>query len=71
MTWRKLVILAILGAGCASSSTDPPSTKPVYEVANLDERAFMLLMVDRKLYEPFVVARMRDEDLGLRAELAV
>jgi HEAT repeat protein len=71
MTWRKLMILVVLGTGCASSSTTPGSTKPSYEVENLDERAFMLLMVDRKLFEPFVVARMRDEDLGLKGELAI
>ena len=63
--------MAVLGAACTSSSSDPPKTKPVYEVDNLDERAFMLLMADRKLFEPFVVARMRDEDLGLKTDLAI
>jgi cyclophilin family peptidyl-prolyl cis-trans isomerase len=71
MTWRKWLFLAVLGAACTSSSSDPPKTKPVYEVDNLDERAFLLLMADRKLFEPFVVARMRDEDLGLKTELAI
>jgi cyclophilin family peptidyl-prolyl cis-trans isomerase len=71
MAWRKLMILAALGAACASPSTDPPRTKPVYEVENLDERALMLLMVDRKLFEPFIVTRLQNEDLGLSTELAI
>ncbi|MGB6639499.1 MAG: hypothetical protein WBG67_01875, partial [Thermoanaerobaculia bacterium] len=71
MSWRKLMILAVLGAACASSSSDPPRSKLVYEVENLDERALMLLMVDRKLFEPFIVTRLQEENLGLSTELAI
>lgn len=69
---RPLVYLAAaLGltlAGCASTESPTPElpTLPVVEAENLDERALLLMLADRKSFEPLAVRQALGGDAGLR-----
>ncbi len=75
--WRRHVAVAALGALACTSSQTPPSpvarSMPVLEVEGLEDRALLLLLSDRKSYEPLAVARALDggEELRRQAALAL
>ena len=56
-------------AGCASSGNAPDL--PTVEVPNLDERALLLLLIDRQEAEPFAIQRSLQGGPELREALAV
>lgn len=61
--------LLLATAGCASSARTPDL--PASEVPNLDERALLLLLVDRQEYESFAVQRAIAGGPELREALAL
>jgi cyclophilin family peptidyl-prolyl cis-trans isomerase len=66
-----LALLLLLTA-CAPAA--PPRTSaapPGGEVKNLEERALLLLLVDRQSYDEFIVQQALKGDASLREELAV
>jgi cyclophilin family peptidyl-prolyl cis-trans isomerase/HEAT repeat protein len=69
--FRKRLLAACLlaAAGCATSSTAPDL--PDLAVPNLDERALLLLLVDRQEAESFAVQRSLQGGPELREALAV
>lgn len=59
-------------AGCATTSgTAPAAGTPVITVANLEERALLLLLADRRTYEPVAVGVAADGDADLRRQAAL
>ncbi len=70
----RLILTAVLtlwAAGCASTSPPGPAPAPVIEVADLDERALLLLLADRKSYEPLAVSQALDRGEELRRQAAL
>jgi cyclophilin family peptidyl-prolyl cis-trans isomerase/HEAT repeat protein len=65
---RGLAALLLLGA-CAAPRTAPDL--PAVEVSNLEERALLLLLVDRQTYDDFTVQQALKGDAPLREELAM
>jgi cyclophilin family peptidyl-prolyl cis-trans isomerase/HEAT repeat protein len=65
-----LVGLAVVGC-TAQPQPVPPVDLPVIEVPQLDERALLVLMADRKLYDAFTVDRVRRLGPEPRTELAL
>jgi cyclophilin family peptidyl-prolyl cis-trans isomerase/HEAT repeat protein len=61
----------ILLCACASSRSKTPADLPVLEVPNLEERALLLLLVDRQSYDDFAVQQTLKGDASLREDLAV
>ncbi|HEY0556431.1 MAG TPA: peptidylprolyl isomerase [Thermoanaerobaculia bacterium] len=66
--------LAVLLAGLAACAPAPrpvtAATQPAGEVKNLEERALLLLLVDRQSYDEFIVQQALKGDAALREELA-
>jgi cyclophilin family peptidyl-prolyl cis-trans isomerase len=65
---KRLAALLLL-AGCASAGTAPDL--PQVEVPSLEERALLLLLVDRQIVDDFIVQQALKGDASLREELAV
>jgi cyclophilin family peptidyl-prolyl cis-trans isomerase/HEAT repeat protein len=65
---RGLAAVLLLCA-CASSRTAPDL--PVLEIPHLEERALLLLLVDRQVYDDFTVQQALKGDAALREDLAV
>lgn len=63
--------LAALLLICACSPAPRPRTAPDLQVPNLEERALLLLLVDRQTYDEFIVHQSLKGDAALREELAV
>lgn len=61
----------ILLCACASQRAKTPADLPVLEVPNLEERALLLLLVDRQSYDTFAVQQALKGDAALREELAM
>lgn len=70
---RRLLAAVLAAIGCATQPTEPVATPdlPVMQVPALEERATLLLLADRKLYDPFTIDRLSQGDASLRAELAL
>jgi cyclophilin family peptidyl-prolyl cis-trans isomerase/HEAT repeat protein len=73
------VLLALAGIGCSATRPDPPVTGATAAasvtggaaaVPNLEERALLMLLVDRQIFEPYTVEQSLAGDASLRAELA-
>jgi cyclophilin family peptidyl-prolyl cis-trans isomerase/HEAT repeat protein len=66
-----LVPLALAGCLSAGLGSGEPADLPLVAVPHLEERALLLLMVDRQRYEPVVVAQAMRGDEALREAAAV
>lgn len=66
-----LLPLALAGCLSARPGGEPLADLPVVAVPHLEERALLLLMVDRQRYEPVVVAQAMRGDEALREAAAV
>ena len=67
-----LIPLILLVTACASSPRARTAPElPSVQVPNLEERALLLLLVDRQAYDEFVVHQALRGDASLREELAV
>jgi cyclophilin family peptidyl-prolyl cis-trans isomerase/HEAT repeat protein len=64
-----LAALLLSLAACASTRTAPDL--PAVEVPNLEERALLLLLVDRQTYDAFTVQQALKGDAALREDLAM
>src|ERR1700709_926380 len=66
--------LAVLLSGLPPGASAPPprtaAAQPAGEVKNLEERALLLLLVDRQSYDEFIVQQALKGDAALREELA-
>ncbi len=62
-------LAALLLGACAAPRTAPDL--PAVEVPNLEERALLLLLVDRQTYDDFTVQQALKGDAPLREELAM
>jgi cyclophilin family peptidyl-prolyl cis-trans isomerase/HEAT repeat protein len=69
MRQTALCLLCLLAAGCATSVNAPDL--PTLEIPNLDERALLLLLVDRQETESFAIQRSLQGGPELREALAV
>src|SRR4051812_2986240 len=66
--------LALLLLTCACAPASRPKTAPnlpSVQVKNLEERALLLLLVDRQTFDEFIVQQALKGDASLREELAV
>ncbi|MEE8525399.1 MAG: peptidylprolyl isomerase [Thermoanaerobaculia bacterium] len=64
---------ALLVVSLACTSAPAPRTSPAMptvEIADLEERALMLLLSDRKIYEPLSINKALDGDASLRRQVA-
>src|SRR3954462_8283980 len=68
---RILLGFAILLLLCACAPAPRPRTAPDLQVPNLEERALLLLLVDRQTYDEFVVHQALRGDASLREDLAI
>ena len=68
-----LLTAGVAAVACSGSSLPRTATSdtPVLDVPFVEERALLLLMADRKLYEPLAVQRALAGDDALRAETAI
>ena len=67
-----LISLILLVTACASGPRARTAPElPSVEVPNLEERALLLLLVDRQAYDDFVVQQALRGDASLREDLAV
>ncbi|MCB1056580.1 MAG: HEAT repeat domain-containing protein, partial [Acidobacteria bacterium] len=67
-------LLAVAGCAPGGGVALPkplPSARALYDVPDLELRALLLLLADRRLFEPLTVERAFDGDEELRYELAV
>ena len=69
MRQTALCLLCFLAAGCATSAKAPDL--PTLEIPDLDERALLLLLIDRQEVESFAVQRSLQGGPELREALAV
>lgn len=65
-----LLALLLLQGACAARPSAPPADSLAARFPHLEERALLLLLVDRKLYEPFVVDTALEGGVALRIALA-
>src|SRR6185503_145063 len=72
-----VALLALaLAAGCATTRTPPspplpaPERPPTPGPPHLEERALLLLLVDRQIFEPYTVEQCLIGDAALRETLA-
>lgn len=76
-----LLPVILLGLACATTGTAPAPTPspptdrgtadlPVMEIPHLSQRALLLMLVDRQMYEPAAVERILAEGPELRERLA-
>lgn len=74
---RLLTLLLVLSlAACATSVPSPrptrgPASLPAIEVEDLEERALLLLLADRKTYEPIALGSSFEGDESLRRQAAL
>jgi cyclophilin family peptidyl-prolyl cis-trans isomerase/HEAT repeat protein len=70
---RPAALLAALLAGGCATAPGPSAAPgmPVAEVPALEERALLLLLVDRQTYEPVTIHRALDGDAELRRRAAM
>ncbi|HUO86200.1 MAG TPA: peptidylprolyl isomerase [Thermoanaerobaculia bacterium] len=74
LPWTRIVLaIAVLAAGCLPVGSRPgsPADLPVVDLPDLEERALLLLMVDRQRAEPVVVSRAMTGTPSLREAAAV
>jgi len=71
MPTKGLAALLLLLCACTSSRPRTAADLPSGEVPNLEERALLLLLVDRQMYDDFTVQQTLKGDDSLREELAV
>ena len=66
-------LLALTLAACATAPTPPAvsGSLPAVAVGDLEERALMLLLADRKTYEPVSINKSLDGDADLRRQVAL
>ncbi len=64
-------VLAILLAGCATTAPSGPVPVPELMVEDLDERALLLLLADRKSYEPLAFSKALGGGEELRRQAAL
>ena len=66
-------LLSLTLAACATAPAPraPASSLPVLEVGDLEERALLLLLADRKTYEPISLNKALDGDADLRRQAAL
>lgn len=66
-------LAALLAAACAGGPAPPAQAPdlPVMDVSDLSERALLLMLADRRLFEPVTVERASSGGPELRAQLAV
>ncbi len=68
---RSAVLLVLLAAACVPRPAPGPPPRPG-SPPGLEDRALLLLLSDRRLYDPFTVERLLESrDPALRAELAL
>src|SRR5436305_10635482 len=69
----KRTLTAILLMACCACAPHPRTAPggPSLQVSNLEERALLLLLVDRQAYDEFIVHQSLKGDASLREELAV
>jgi cyclophilin family peptidyl-prolyl cis-trans isomerase/HEAT repeat protein len=70
-SWFCLAVLLPLCLACVSSRPRTAPHLPASEVPNLEERALLLLLVDRQTYDAFTVQQALKGDASLREDLAV
>lgn len=66
-----LLLLALTTACASAPSSAPRSSLPAVEVEYLEERTLLLLLSDRRVWEPFTVERCLEGGPSLRRELAL
>ena len=66
-----LLLLCACASQRPTSRVNSPADLPVLEVPNLEERALLLLLVDRQSYDSFAVQQALKGDASLREELAM
>jgi cyclophilin family peptidyl-prolyl cis-trans isomerase/HEAT repeat protein len=68
-----LLLVSLLSgfAACAPAARPSTADHQAGEVKNLEERALLLLLVDRQSYDEFIVQQALKGDASLREELAV
>ncbi|HET9211676.1 MAG TPA: peptidylprolyl isomerase [Thermoanaerobaculia bacterium] len=66
---RTLAVLLLICACAPRPKTAPDA--PALQVPNLEERALLLLLVDRQAYDEFIVHQSLKGDASLREDLAV
>jgi cyclophilin family peptidyl-prolyl cis-trans isomerase/HEAT repeat protein len=66
-----LILLCACASSRSISRSNGPADLPVLEVPNLEERALLLLLVDRQSYDTFAVQQALKGDASLREDLAV
>lgn len=67
---KRALALLLLTCACASHPKTAPDA-PALQVPNLEERALLLLLVDRQAYDEFIVHQSLKGDASLREDLAV
>lgn len=67
-----LLVLAALGAGCASAPPGgaPPAVNGSGAIDELEERALLLLLTDRRTWDPLTLSRGLDGSPALRRQTA-
>ncbi|HEV2844739.1 MAG TPA: HEAT repeat domain-containing protein, partial [Thermoanaerobaculia bacterium] len=68
---RGLAVLLLLLCACASRPPRTAADLPQLRVPSLEERALLMLMVDRQTVEDFTVQQALKGDASLREDLAV
>ena len=69
-TWQAWPAALLLLAGCAAGPR-PATDVPVIVVADLENRAILLLLSDQRIYDPLSVQQVLRGGPELRAELAL
>ncbi|MGB5478254.1 MAG: HEAT repeat domain-containing protein, partial [Thermoanaerobaculia bacterium] len=72
VTVKRLSVVWILVLASCSGAPPPETTVESYtwEVADLQERGMLLLLEDRRQFDPFAVQMTRQADMELRVDLA-
>src|SRR5436190_2031228 len=71
---KRILLLLLLICACACAPASRPKTAPdapALQVPHLEERALLLLLVDRQAYDEFIVHQSLKGDASLREDLAV
>jgi cyclophilin family peptidyl-prolyl cis-trans isomerase len=63
-------LVLLLLTACVPAPPRTAASRPAGEVPNLEERALLLLLVDRQSYDEFIVQQALKGDASLREELA-
>ncbi len=68
---KRALALLLLTCACAAPHPKTAPEAPALQIPNLEERALLLLLVDRQAYDEFVVHQSLRGDASLREDLAV